>query len=56
MSKSGHLGLALRTAGDVLIGIVLFVGFIQTVGAYERSASATHRLGQLSISSAPAIF
>ncbi len=51
MSNSGHLGLALRTAGDVLIGIVLFVGFILTAGAYERSASATHHLGQLSISS-----
>jgi hypothetical protein len=52
MSKAGPLRLILRTTADVCIGLILFLTFALALGAYERNAAATHRLGGLlSISS-----
>ncbi len=36
--------MTLRTAGDALIGLVLFLTFALAVSAYERSSVVTHRL------------
>jgi hypothetical protein len=47
MSNVGPLRLALRTTGDILIGLVLFASFVLAVGACERTSAATHRLGGL---------
>jgi hypothetical protein len=44
MAISGPLRLTLRTAGDALIGLVLFLTFALAVSAYERSSVVTHRL------------
>jgi hypothetical protein len=52
MSLSGPLRLALRTAADVALGLVLFAVFALALGAFERTQVATHRLGSiLSVSS-----
>lgn len=51
-SRLRPLKLVLRTALDALIGLVLFFVFAVSIGAYERSSAATHRLGDiLSVSS-----
>jgi hypothetical protein len=47
MSHAGPLRLILRTTADVCIGLILFVTFVLAIGAYERNAAATHRLGGL---------
>ena len=47
MSDAGPLRLALRTAADVFIGLILFVTFVLALSAHERTAAATHRLGDL---------
>lgn len=47
MSDAGPLRLVLRTLADVFIGLILFVTFVLAVGAHERTAAATHRLGDL---------
>ena len=52
MSNAGPLRLALRTAADVCIGLILFVSFALAISAHQRTSAATHRLGGLlSISS-----
>ncbi len=52
MSISGPFRTILRTAGDAMIGLVLFLMFALAVSAYERTYDATHRLGDiLSVSS-----
>ena len=47
MSDAGPLRLVLRTAADVFIGLILFVTFVLALSAHERTAAATHRLGDL---------
>jgi len=47
MSDSGSLRLVLRTVGDALIGLVLFLMFALAISTYERTTVATHRLGDL---------
>ncbi len=47
MSISGPFRMILRTAGDALIGLVLFLMFALAISAYERTSVATHRLGDL---------
>jgi hypothetical protein len=47
MSKSGSLRLILRTAGDAVIGLVLFLTFALAFSTYERTSVATHRLGDI---------
>jgi len=47
MSDAGPLRLALRTAADVFIGLILFVTFVLALSAHERTVAATHRLGDL---------
>jgi hypothetical protein len=52
MSESGPFRMILRTAGDAMIGLVLFLMFALAISAYERTSVATHRLGDiLSVSS-----
>ncbi len=45
MAKIAPLRFVLRTAADVLVGLVLFVAFAVAVAALESHSSATHRLG-----------
>ena len=47
MSPAGPLRLVLRTVADVFIGLILFVTFVLALSAHERTAAATHRLGDL---------
>jgi hypothetical protein len=47
MSMSGPFRKILRTAGDALIGLVLFLTFALAISAYERTSVATHRLGDI---------
>jgi len=47
MSNTGPVRLVLRTVADALIGLALFVTFAFAISAYERTAVATHRLGDI---------
>ncbi len=47
MSAAGPLRLVLRTVADVFIGLILLVTFGLALSAHERTAAATHRLGDL---------
>jgi hypothetical protein len=39
--------MILRTAGDAMLGLVLFLMFALAISAYERTSIATHRLGDI---------
>jgi hypothetical protein len=47
MSKSGPFRMILRTTGDAMIGLVLFLMFALAISTYERTSVATHRLGEI---------
>ena len=47
MSISGPFRMILRTAGDAMLGLVLFLMFALAISAYERTSIATHRLGDI---------
>lgn len=52
MTMSGPFRTVLRTGGDALIGLVLFLTFALAISAYDRTSNATHRLTDiLSVSS-----
>lgn len=54
MSIGGPLRFFLRTMGDALIGLVLFLTFALAISAYERTSVATHRLSDLLTASSSA--
>jgi len=47
MSISGPFRTFLRTAGDAIVGLALFLAFALAISAYEHTSDATHRLGDI---------